>query len=308
MVMLFFVKMNIQYLTYQNINKQKWDNCIQNSVNHLIYSESWYLDIVCPDKWNALVLGDYEVVMPLPLKSKLGLTYVQQPIWTQQLGVFSTTEITPKLINTFLQALPKKLAMVSLNLNEHNFIEAYKLAPKTNLIADLNKTYEELKTNFSSNTKRNCNKAAKSNLTTDLSSKDVAGFINFFKTNIQNPISDYHYNTLQKLVEYAVDNNKGFIALVKLDDEIIAASFILKSENRLIYRTGTSNPKGKEVNAMFLLVNEIIEQNANTNYKLDFEGSELEGVARFYKGFGALNFPYYYYKQTNNKLLKVMKK
>lgn len=300
--------MELKYLTYQNIDKEKWDKCISNSLNHLVYAESWYLDIVCPEKWNALILNDYEAVMPLPLKSKMGLTYVQQPIWTQQLGVFSTTEITPKVIDNFLKSIPKKMAMVSLNMNEHNFIENYNLSAKTNLILDLNNSYEELKTNFSSNTKRNCNKAAKSNLTTDLSSKDVAGFINFFKTNIQNPISDYHYNTLQKLVEYAVDKNKGVIALVKLDDEIIAASFILKSENRLIYRTGTSSKKGKELNAMFLLVNAIIQQYANTKYQLDFEGSEIGGVARFYSGFGASNAPYYYYKQINNKLLKVLGK
>lgn len=300
--------MELKYITYQNIDKEKWDNCVINATNHLIYGESWYLDIVCPEKWNALVLNDYEAVMPLPLKSKIGLSYVQQPIWTQQLGIFSTIEITPNLIETFLKAIPKKMAMVSLNLNEQNSINGFDLAPKTNLILDLNNTFEALKTNFSSNTKRNSNKAAKADLTTDLNSTDVTGFINFFKTNIQNPISDYHYDTLQKLVKFSVNNDKGFIALVKQNDEIVAASFILKANNRLIYRTGTSNPKGKETKAMFLLVNQIIQQYANSNYQLDFEGSEIDGVARFYKGFGASNAPYHYYKKINNKLLKVLRK
>ncbi|MDG1477578.1 MAG: hypothetical protein P8Q14_10565 [Vicingaceae bacterium] len=298
--------MEIKYLTYQNIDQEKWDNCVSNSLNHLIYGESWYLDIVSPDKWNALVLNDYEAVMPLPLKSKMGLTYVQQPIWTQQLGVFSKLEITPDLLDSFLKAIPKKMAMISLNINEHNFIENTNLSAKTNLILDLNNSYEELKSNFSSNTKRNINKAAKANLIVDLKSKDVNAFIDFFKANIQNPISETHYNTLQNLVEYSVNNDKGFIALVKQNDEIIAASFILKSDKRLIYRTGTSNTKGKEEKAMFLLVNGIIQQYANCNYVLDFEGSEIEGVARFYNGFGAQNVPYYYYKKINNKLLKVL--
>jgi len=298
----------IKYITYQNINKEKWDKCILNSFNHLVYAEAWYLDIVCPEKWNALILNDYEAVMPLPLKSKMGLTYVQQPIWTQQLGVFSTLKITEKLTTAFLEAIPKKMAMVSLNLNENNLVDSYGLTPKTNLILDLNNPYVVLKTNFSTNTKRNSNKARKVNLTVDFESKDVDRFIHFFKTNIQNPISDYHYNTLQKLIEHTVNNDKGFILFAKQDNTIVAASFILKSENRLIYRTGTSNLKGKELKAMFLLVNEIIKQHADGNYKLDFEGSEIEGVARFYKGFGAINVPYFYYKKFNNKLLKVLKK
>ena len=300
--------MEIKYTTYKNIDKAKWDKCVLNTTNHLIYAESWYLDIVCPEKWDALILNDYEAVMPLPLKSKMGLSYIQQPIWTQQLGVFSTLKITEQLTTSFLQTIPKKMAMVSLNLNEFNLVSDLELIAKTNLIIALNSSLETLQSKLSTNTKRNSNKANKAGLTVDLESKDINAFIDFFKSNIQNPISDYHYNTLSKLVEFVVNNNKGFIALVKLDDEIVAASFILKSNNRLIYRTGTSNPKGKELKAMFLLVNELIKQYADSNYKLDFEGSELEGVARFYKGFGATNVSYYYYKKYNNKLLKVLKR
>ena len=136
--------MNIQYITYQNINKQKWDKCISTCKNHLVYAESWYLDIVCDNNWSALVLNDYESVMPLPLKSKMGLTYVQQPIWTQQLGVFSTKEITIGLINLFLGKIPKKMAFLSLNLGETNFSEHHNLSSKSNLILNLNKSFEKI--------------------------------------------------------------------------------------------------------------------------------------------------------------------
>ena len=59
---------------------------------------------------------------------------------------------------------------------------------------------------------------------------------------------------------------------------------------------------------MFLLVEEIIKKFSNSKYLLDFEGSEIEGVARFYVGFGASNAPYYYHKKYNNKLLHFIKK
>jgi hypothetical protein len=59
---------------------------------------------------------------------------------------------------------------------------------------------------------------------------------------------------------------------------------------------------------MFFLVESILKIYQNKNYLLDFEGSELEGVARFYNGFGATNNPYFYYKKYNNKLLKVLNK
>jgi hypothetical protein len=298
--------LDIKYITYQNINKQKWDKCIKSSTNHLLYAESWYLDTVCPEKWNALVLNDYEAVMPLPLKSKMGLTYVQQPIWTQQLGVFSTTKLTKELVENFINAVPKKMAMVSLNLNHYN--QAKETVQKTNLLLNLKSSFKELQAGFSSNTKRNITKAKKENLTIDFESNNPDEFIHFFKENVQNPLSDFHYSTLAKIVNQSITNKKGFIALVKQENEIIAASFILKTNNRLIYRTGTSNTKGKALKAMFLLVDAIINQYANSSYILDFEGSEIGGVARFYKGFGAINKPYFYYKKYNNKLLQVIKK
>ena len=62
-------KMEIKYLSHNNIDLKKWDICIQNAYNSLIYAESWYLDIVSPN-WEALVYNDYEYVMPLPLKRK----------------------------------------------------------------------------------------------------------------------------------------------------------------------------------------------------------------------------------------------
>ncbi len=300
--------MNIKYLTYNQIDKTKWDECISACKNHLVYAESWYLDIVCDKDWSALVLDDYEAIMPLPLKSKMGLTYVQQPIWTQQLGVFSKKVITPEILNSFLNSIPNKLAMVSLNINETNFTKTEKLESKTNLVVDLNKSVEDLKTAFSSNTKRNCNKANKEGLTIDFESNNVTEYINFFKKHLKSPVSEFHFSSLKQLITESLKQQKGFIALVKHENEIVAASFILKSDNRLIYRTGTSNQKGKDLKAMFFLVEYILKKYQNQNYLLDFEGSELDGVARFYNGFGAQNIPYYYYKKYNNKLLKVFKK
>lgn len=274
----------------------------------MVYAESWYLDIVCSKNWSALVLNDYEAVMPLPLKTKMGLTYVQQPFWTQQLGVFSKQEITNDLVDSFLVNIPKKLALISTNLNSTNFTEKQNLDAKTNLVLDLNTSFETLKTAFSSNTKRNCNKAAKEGLTIDYTSNNVEEYINFFKAHIKNPVSEFHYTSLEQLITESLKHSNGFIALVKHENEIVAASYLLISDNRIIYRTGTSNQKGKDTKAMFFLVESLIKEYKNKAYTLDFEGSDLEGVARFYKGFGATTVPYYYYKKYNNTLLKILKK
>src|SRR6056297_1897646 len=90
----------INYYLHKNIDKQKWDNCIQHAHNELIYAYSWYLDIVSPH-WDALIQGDYEMVMPLPKKRKYRITYLIQPLFTQQLGIFYKKPLTSKEIQPF---------------------------------------------------------------------------------------------------------------------------------------------------------------------------------------------------------------
>ena len=84
--------MEIAYLTYQQINKSKWDDCINKSINKLIYAESFYLDTIT-ENWDAIVLNDYEAVMPLIWKKKFGIKYLYQPAFLQQAGIFVSKKI-----------------------------------------------------------------------------------------------------------------------------------------------------------------------------------------------------------------------
>ena len=79
--------MPVHYITYQQIDKSKWDNCIDTAANGLVYGYSFYLDAMAKH-WDALVLDDYEAVMPLTWRKKFGIRYLYQPAFTQQLGIF----------------------------------------------------------------------------------------------------------------------------------------------------------------------------------------------------------------------------
>ena len=66
--------MKIKYLCHSKIDFERWDRCVADASNSLIYAESWYLDIVCR-RWGGLVGGDYEAVMPLPISRRYGIPY-----------------------------------------------------------------------------------------------------------------------------------------------------------------------------------------------------------------------------------------
>ena len=55
----------IRFVEHNEVDTDKWDQCIKRSINSTPYAFSWYLDIVVSN-WNALILNDYEAVFPLP--------------------------------------------------------------------------------------------------------------------------------------------------------------------------------------------------------------------------------------------------
>jgi len=71
----------IKHLQQKEIDKIKWDACISNAANGLIYGYSFYLDTMARH-WDALVLNDYEAVMPLTWNKKYGFYYLYQPAFT----------------------------------------------------------------------------------------------------------------------------------------------------------------------------------------------------------------------------------
>lgn len=54
----------ILFRSHSEIDKEKWDACIRESANGMIYGYSWYLDIVSPG-WAGLIEDAYTAVFPL---------------------------------------------------------------------------------------------------------------------------------------------------------------------------------------------------------------------------------------------------
>ena len=284
-------KNSIQYLQNQQIDYEKWDRCIANAANSLVYAESWYLDRVCPG-WDALVLGDYLYVMPLPVRKKLGLTYSFQPFFTQQLGVFSPFVIEPELANLFIKAIPSKFRLIDIQLNiwNHVTLNQYNKHKRQTYLLSLSPSAEQLREKYTTNTRRNIKKAIREKLHT-ANLYDIEEFIRFTRENLSTKttgLREKDFRNLQTIIAYAFYHRKGEIAAVYNNrNQLIAATFFLFSRNSIIYLAASSSPEGIEKKAMFLLIDNLIASHARSSLMLDFEGSMIPGIARFYEGFGA---------------------
>src|SRR5688572_8760496 len=114
----------IQYLKHGEIDKGSWDRCIDDAPNGLIYAYATYLDHMA-DNWDGLVLNNYEAVMPLPWRKKWGVHYIYQPFLMAQSGLFGKN-LTPQLLELFLDAIPEKFRLWEFPLNQSNLFSTDK--------------------------------------------------------------------------------------------------------------------------------------------------------------------------------------
>ena len=108
---------SIQFVQHPNIDSQKWDLAVMQSRWPIAYAFFNYLNAVCENQWDALIFKDYEAVFPLPFKKKLGLKYLIQPVFCQQLGAFGSNAHVNTL--DFLHAIPKYFFRVRLQINPY---------------------------------------------------------------------------------------------------------------------------------------------------------------------------------------------
>jgi len=283
--------MKIIHLRNKAIDFKRWDKCIEQSHNQLTYAFSWYLDSVSPE-WEALVTENYEYVMPLPVKSRYKFPYLVQPVLTQQLGIFSKHAINESIVEEFIKEIP--YFSYELNLNEQNFYGKALIYP--NYVLQLDSSYEKLYSNFSKNTQRNVDKALKQNLIIQ-NTLDSQTFISFY-FSVEKKYLSPQQPILEKLIESGMAAKAIKIyGVYNAHQVLIAALCLIHTGNRLTYLVPVSSPYGKDVYAMFFLINHLILENCGKNRVIDFEGSQIEGVARLYKGFGAKYHPYYILKK-----------
>lgn len=284
------------YLVKRNqINEEKYNTCISNSQQSRIYAYSWYLDVVA-NNWSVLVLNDYEAVMPLPFQKKIGISYVSQPFFTQQLGVFSEQEISEKTIQFFLKSIPRKFLKIALQFNSENNFSKENTITKNNYILLLDKEYEILYKGFSKGRKHAIQQGLKQQC--NIEEISFAELLLLSKKHYSfKEITESEYIKLAKLVEVLKSKKKVKIVGVKINNELIGgAAFILDSQ-RMIYLFSAVSKIGKEKQVASLLLNDVIKKYSNTNRILDFEGSQLLGIASFFKSFGAKPETYFLLKK-----------
>jgi hypothetical protein len=227
--------------------------------------------------------------------------YLTLPTGIQKNGTFCTSIPTEAI--AWLQ---QKYFKIHLSFSENLVTNLSELLPnvltvqRSNFVLSTKDPYEKIQLTFDQNHKRNVKKAQKNELILKQSGNYSALLTDFIRNNSKNKSSIAFYQKLFKSPESLKPT--WWFASHSKHKEFLAGIFSLELGNRLYILFTHVTQLGKEKNALFFLIDQIIQQKANQDFYIDFEGSNEPGLARFYKGFGSHNEPYLHYSASKFRL------
>ena len=300
----------IRYLDREDLDIDKYNDCVENSIQFNVFGYSWYLDIACT-KWGVYVLNDYDAVMPVPWRKKMFIKYVYPPLWIIQLGIYS------KLIedeNEFLIEVFDDFRLVELRMNTHNSFSFFgKFQNKRKLqIISLTNSYESIKDGYNRNRKRELKKSEDLDFTENWED-DPLLFLELFKNNVGKKIrkiKEIDYDNLYRLIKMCLEKKLGdLLTIYDKNDNLISGAFFLKQKNRVTELVCSSDLKKRKNGANTFMNDRAIFRYQKHFDIFDFGGSSMKRIAKYYTSFGAKDEGYIQLKYNNlPRFLKLLKR
>jgi len=296
----------LRTLKRNEIDEHKWNELILSSHNSLPYALSYYLDSVA-ENWEAIIYNDYEAVMPLVWLRKLGFKCLYQPYYCQQLGVFGQENLSAEIMLDMLtEAQNFPYANINLNPTAKKLADKFSFTTKRNLVLSLNKDYLSIQKKYSENHRRNILKAQRNKLNFS-DEMELGQFQKFYLENVNRNKENFklkHERIFKSLTKILVSNGTGKVfSVFNADKKLVASVLLVLHQKRMISVINTSSVEGKRTGSSHFLFDCIIQRFSGSDNLLDFEGSSIPTIARFYEGFGASEETFYNYNTSIIKKL-----
>lgn len=286
--------MKLTKIKHADIDFVKWDKAILSSKMPFVFAQSFYLNATSPN-WEALIMGDYETVFPLTVKSKYGFSYLPQPPFTLQLGVFGKIDLeTEQLFYNYVTAHYK---LIDLELNASNQLKNENIVAKNTYIINYSDDFK-----INQNTKRNIAKAKTLGLMVKKIKDNHLQLSQQYITPFLNTQVGLSLNTISVLDDLLINANKYqqliSFKVIDKDNNMKAMAHFISNGKHTVYLKGASIDKNDHTGSMHLLLSHALDYFKDKSQWFDFGGGNKNGIANFYLGFGA-QVQEYGFLQTN---------
>lgn len=276
-----------------------------------IFQEAWWLDAVAPRQWRRLEVKrgtELAAWMPIVECRRWGFNGITMPPLTQTLGPWMRT--TNGKYSKQLSDEKELLEELINQLPKHHYIQFHMPVQLTNWLPfywngftqttlytyrfESLSDHDQIWSGFRENIRTDIKKASK-NLTVQANGS-LEHFLElhsmtFERQGLMPPID---HALIRRLDEACNDHDarRIFVAEDAMGQRH-AAVYLVWDQNAAYYLMSGADPKLRNSGATSLLVWEAIKFASSVTRVFDFEGSMLEPVERFVRGFGARQTPYF---------------
>ena len=278
----------IKYIKNKDIDTILWDKCISRAQNGDVFGYSWYLDAVCLE-WDALVIGDYKAVFPMPIKKVAGIKGMNHPLFFNKSNLYISKDIDSDFSSNFL----KNLSLKFFNFNSENQTlanQGYKYSKKFAYRLDLISSYSSIKKSYSNFIKEQL-KITKQNKIFYNTGILPNGLV--LLATVTDKLSKKAQNKLRVLSSFSLRKNIGeTYGAFNEKNRLIAAALFIRSHYKINIIVAYQSSEAKKKRALYGLIDYYIKTHSEKAVTLDFFGLNSMSVD-FYKGIGAKEYPYY---------------
>ncbi|KIA83506.1 hypothetical protein OA84_08325 [Kaistella solincola] len=289
----------IKKIQHSEIDFEKYQNTLQNSVQQNFYAESSVLNQLC-ESWDLLVFRDYEFVMPVPVKKKYSFKFVIIPLFCQQLGI-SGPRFDADIEEKFRLYLTKNYKIIYYAFHHSNEFNS-DLAKKKNYFIPKS-DYQKLRKKYFKG-RKSAVKMAKNLVLKEISFEENLPFIQHNFKGLPKK------RDLRKFINYLKFLEKS--NLLKIvgafkENQIISLAILISTNEKLSLLGLVNDENFKAENGASFLVDSLLQENI-AEKSFDFMGGNIRGLEVFFKSFGAELQQYAIIENSPKDLLKKLLK
>lgn len=305
--------------------KDKYKDLCAKTPNIPVFFNPWWMDAVCEkNEWDVIIIEDKEQIKACfvyVLKSVGIWKAIGMPVLTPFSGIWvnypegqsdnNRISFEKKVFQQIIDKLPKHdKFFMRINNEITNWLPFYWQGYKEttcytyvlNNISNLDQIYGAFKDNIV----EHIEKAKDSIIVTP--SDNIEELYELCKKTFkrQNLKASFSLELIKKIYESAKNNGCAKILLANdKDGKTHAGSLIIWDSKTTYYLLGGVDPDLRSSGANSLLMWETIKFASTVSENFDFEGSMIEGVEKFFRGFGPVQKPYFLITKTNSKFIAI---
>jgi len=306
--------------------KEKYKEFCKIEIDIPIYSQPWWLDIVCGENnWDVILIEiKNQIVASFPyfinIETRFKFRQIEMPVLTQKLGLYikyptnqtyaSKLIFEKDIIKQLITKLPKHDSFtVNFDFRYTNWLPFYwhgfQQTTRYTYLIDFT-TEINIMDLFNRNKIRNLKKGIENlSIKHNLYSRE---FIEFYQSCLSksNEKLDYPVDLFCELCDKSIENKQGATIYAVDENEIIhGAIFYIWDNSSIIELVSAFDPDYKSIGSSTYLVYYLMSEASKQKKIFDFEGSMIEKVEDSFRQFGAQQKQYFRISKINSRRYKI---